>query len=289
MKKFGRACTSILPMLAFLFIQLLVAWAAMFVFMVIVMVQNGGQSGQEQLMDGIMQMYNNNSGTVIFLFEIVSIFVFGLWYGLVYVRKSGRINPLRIVSARSIGGLLCAVAGMFLLTQGFMVTIAYLFPAWMESYNDYIESSGIVEGMFAMCAVLFLAPIAEELVFRGITLRLLKWAGVGTAGVIIIQALFFGLMHMVPLQICYTFLVGLVLGYLAVKYDSIYITIAGHMLFNFSGTIITSLLGMLGIPDWIFIPLSAVGVLGVVGMVLLVKGDAKAVSLGGAAQKAEVL
>ena len=86
-----------------------------------------------------------------------------------------------------------------------------------------------------------LAPIGEELLFRGVTMHQAKrvfpfWAAN------IMQALLFGLFHMNMIQGIYAFFLGMVLGYICEKGCSIYQSILFHMMFNFWGTIISGIL-----------------------------------------------
>ncbi|MGN0978629.1 MAG: lysostaphin resistance A-like protein [Faecousia sp.] len=75
----------------------------------------------------------------------------------------------------------------------------------------------------------FAAPIAEEILFRGLVLRSLKPFGKRFA--IFGSALLFGAFHGNLLQTPYAFLVGLVLGYVTVEY-SIGWAVALHMFNN---------------------------------------------------------
>lgn len=81
--------------------------------------------------------------------------------------------------------------------------------------------------------ILFIIPIFEEFLFRGYILSYLelkiKYAN-------IIQAIIFALLHINPIQIIYTFILALYLGYLK-KYYGIYFCIFLHLLFNFIGYI----------------------------------------------------
>lgn len=79
-----------------------------------------------------------------------------------------------------------------------------------------------------------LAPIAEEIVFRGVLLPALRqrWGtGVAIAG----SSAVFALMHITPVAILPIFLLALVLGYLFVRTRSLLVCIAAHALFNASG------------------------------------------------------
>lgn len=98
--------------------------------------------------------------------------------------------------------------------------------------EEYLTESDLTP-MFLITEVIFtiiLAPIAEELMFRGVILR--KLSTVSQRFAIFASALIFGLMHGNFLQTILGFCVGIVLGYAAVKTGSLILPIAGHMFVN---------------------------------------------------------
>ena len=74
-----------------------------------------------------------------------------------------------------------------------------------------------------------LGPISEEILCRGLALRLLQPYGKRFA--IVLSALLFGLFHGNVVQIPFAFLVGLVLGYVAAEYNVIWAMVL-HMVNN---------------------------------------------------------
>lgn len=77
-----------------------------------------------------------------------------------------------------------------------------------------------------------LAPLSEELVFRGAVLReLLRWKKNPWIG-IVISAFLFSLIHMNPVQIPHTFMIGLLLGWLYYRTDSIVPGVVWHWVNN---------------------------------------------------------
>lgn len=75
----------------------------------------------------------------------------------------------------------------------------------------------------------FGAPIAEELLCRGVAMRpLVKY---GKRFAVLMSALFFGLMHCNIVQTPFAFVVGLVLGYVAVEYNILWAMVL-HMINN---------------------------------------------------------
>ena len=74
-------------------------------------------------------------------------------------------------------------------------------------------------GYFVIC---LLAPVAEELAFRGAVLRsLLNWKPQKHWAMIAISALLFSLVHMNPAQMPHAFLMGLLLGWMYYRTGSI--------------------------------------------------------------------
>jgi hypothetical protein len=83
-----------------------------------------------------------------------------------------------------------------------------------------------------------MAPISEELIFRGITLRQFnKCLPFWLAN--ILQALCFGIFHLNLIQGAYAFALALILGYVCKKSSNLCCSMLLHMLFNFWGTVIT--------------------------------------------------
>ena len=94
------------------------------------------------------------------------------------------------------------------------------------------EFDMILRNRYGYLVVGLLAPFAEEVVFRGAVLRaLLQWNKRPWVG-IAISALFFSAAHMNPAQIPHTFLIGLLLGWLYYRTDSIIPGVVYHWVNN---------------------------------------------------------
>lgn len=174
------------------------------------------------------------------VFSVCCIFLFGMWY---YSRCGGefRINLKKDVHPLEIAGILCLVPGTQFLSNLLTAVIAVIFPSWLEAYEELIESAGMT-GDIPLMMILYsvlLAPISEELIFRGVIFKIAKRAFPFWIANII-QAFLFGAFHQNMLQGCYTFVLGLFLGYICEK-GSIYHVIFFHLLFNFWGTHATDL------------------------------------------------
>ena len=90
----------------------------------------------------------------------------------------------------------------------------------------------ILKDRWGYVVVGLLAPLVEELVFRGAVLKVLlqwkqnPWVGIG------ISALLFALIHMNPAQMIHAFLIGLLLGWLYWRTDSIIPGVVYHWVNN---------------------------------------------------------
>ena len=119
--------------------------------------------------------------------------------------------------------------------------------------------------MFLYASIL--GPISEELLFRGVLLRLLRpW---GKQAAVVISAIAFGLFHGNIIQIPFAFLVGLVLGYVTVEYSIVWAMIL-HIFNNF---VLSDLLGRLAEvqPEAAgFLNVAVVALCGITAVILLI-------------------
>ncbi len=107
-------------------------------------------------------------------------------------------------------------------------------------------------GMFTIAAILG-APLIEELVFRAGPLVNLTKKMPAFAAIMLTSALF-ALAHGSPLQMIYTFGLGVVAGYLFIKSDSIYPAIVCHFAFNGANLIALAMESLFRTDFWIDSP-----------------------------------
>ncbi len=126
---------------------------------------------------------------------------------------------------------ICAGAGLNLAFGGLLA----LLPLPEEILKAYTDASSQYEepGNVLMFRTVFLVPILEETVFRGLigdrlSKALPKWFALP------ISALIFALMHGNILWVSYAFISGLLLMWLYLRTNSILPCIAFHMMFNAS-------------------------------------------------------
>lgn len=103
-------------------------------------------------------------------------------------------------------------------------------PPWfMELFNKIFESDYGIYG--AILKVVIMAPVIEELIFRGVIMHGLMRNYSGFTAVFV-SALMFALFHLNPWQFPATFILGLVLGILMVRTRNIFLCILGHAINN---------------------------------------------------------
>jgi len=137
-------------------------------------------------------------------------------------------------------GFLISLLLVFGFFAGFNIIQMFIFSAVdiLQYFPSYKELTNFMVGgpfWVQILAIGVIAPITEEIVFRGVIMGRMNWLPVWLS--VIIQALLFGLAHMNLFQGMYAFLAGLLLGLIFVKYRSIVLVIAGHMAFNLASVL----------------------------------------------------
>lgn len=147
-----------------------------------------------------------------------------------------------------------------------------LFESIGIDYNvDYGDNPrGFFGFLLSLIATAVVPPLVEEFACRGIILGSLRKFGDGFA--VLVSAILFGLMHGNFDQMPFAFMVGLALGFIVVKTDSLWIAVAVHAANNFISVAFEYLLA--GLPqnaqNLIYsLYLMAALILGVIGAVLL--------------------
>ena len=172
------------------------------------------------------------------------------------------------------------ILAIFLLAQAILQLLApvmeWLFNLLGFSVMAAMEAASMTADTFSMFLyIAFFAPLAEELLFRGLILRVLEPAGKQFA--ILASALLFGLLHGNVIQIPFAFLVGLVLGYVTVEYSIVW-AIVLHVINNFVlSDLLTRLNDLLtGAGDLIFLIVMGLAVLSSLGILITRRKDVAA-------------
>jgi len=108
-----------------------------------------------------------------------------------------------------------------------LIRVVLPMPPWiLEIFMEMIGG-----GWPSLVALVVVAPLTEELLFRGLILRgLIAQRGVWSG--VLYSSLLFGIMHLNPWQFVSAFLIGMVLGWLFVLSRSLVPCILLHAVFN---------------------------------------------------------
>ena len=170
------------------------------------------------------------------VFSVFCIVFFAIWY---YKSYGGNliIDIKKKFHSYELLGILFLVPGAQFMSSSVTGMISMVFPQWLEDYMNLIENAGLSGEVSTLMMIysVCLAPFSEELIFRGVTYRIARSAFPFWIANFI-QAVLFGVFHMNPLQGCYTFVLGLFMGYICEKGGTLYHAILFHLLFNLWGT-----------------------------------------------------
>lgn len=242
-QRISKAATVSLILLALaasLCLQLLCGWLFARAVQFIVSVQYA-QAGITDL--GMIQgevnrfMRDYHIWGVVF-YQISGVLVFGILYCSMTPEKS----ILQVTSAftlRSTAGIVLAGIGLeFFVTAGVGVA-EYLLPQLIQGFEQQMETAGLNRlTLGSALATIVLAPVGEELLCRGILFRLARNLSKNFWIANCIQASAFGILHFNLVQGVYAFLLGLILGMLCRRFDSLYASMLAHLVINASAMIL---------------------------------------------------
>lgn len=220
--------------------QLVVSFAASFVISMIVsatMVAKNGALDMEAYTEKVMEVFNSAMSLILIIAGLLSILVFFI---VAKIRKkkfaeSAGLKKFKAVTVAPIiiGGIALNFVLSFLMS-------AIPFPEkWIESYETSVGQVLTGAGIVMWIAVVIMAPLVEELTFRGFMYTRLK-QGMPKWIAVIVSSLAFGIMHGNIIQGLYTFIFGFTLVYVLERTKSTWASIIFHMAFNFVGAVMST-------------------------------------------------
>ena len=181
---------------------------------------------ETQLMDAIM----GEAMTMTLLSGIIVLLLFWLVF-LIRKKKFFKEVCIRPIPVEGILPVALLAACFNLITS---VVISYIpWPeSWMESYMA--NSSVIDNSIMSWITAVVMAPVLEEIVFRGLMYTRLK-KGLPIMAAAVITSLIFGTVHGTVIWAIYTFIFSLVLIWVFERFQSLAACIILHMAYNLSG------------------------------------------------------
>jgi uncharacterized protein len=161
----------------------------------------------------------------------------GLWLNRLSFQRA---FPSWWLSTHQALGAAVSVIGAIVLSSQAENVVRYILPPprfFIELMKQMFFSPNVVSRVWLLVII---APITEELLFRGIMLRglLSRYRPINA---VIITALLFALVHLNPWQFFSALFLGLVLGWFYVRSGSVTICIVGHAVYNSMSVIFSAL------------------------------------------------
>ncbi len=213
--------------------------------------------------------------------NVCYVLVFGLWYGIGIKKfKHIRKSTEKVTTPRNILGIVVAAIGTaFFIVFGMELIVQVLPRAVMENNAEIMGNLQLGNELLMNIVICIIAPIGEELIFRGVMLayflkgikgmkqeKALFWV------VNLVQALSFGVYHGNVYQFIFTTVLGLLLGYMVYRANTVLVSILIHMVYN---TVLTLFMNAIGnaLPKsmTVYAIVAAAGFVAMIAGVLLVK------------------
>lgn len=242
---------SFLPMLFCFALQLVISFFMIELFVVFILGSFTGSSFSE-LMEYILGAFTGqglNAGTLC-VYGAASLLTTGYWFKRFLKQKKSDFHepgkPYEVLTEagntlkgyslpRLIFGAVITGISLQIVANFLMAVIAIAFPDSLTLYETVSKAAGMGDNNISVFTLiyLFLGPVAEEITFRGLTFGYARRA-LPFIGANVVQAVFFGLIHVIPIQGVLAAVMGLVFGYLYGRTRNIWVTVLVHLAFNFS-------------------------------------------------------
>lgn len=242
-------------LLLFLLCQALVA--VIFTLAAVLWLSLTGPSGADLpvLLAQASALILSRTGLIALISDLAVLVVLAVFF---LCRKKNPLQEVGLVRTDPwCAGAACAAAP--LLYALVTLILAFLPEAWLNSYAE--AAAGLDQNdLWTVLATVILAPVTEEVIFRGLIFSRLERA-IPSWLAAVLSALAFGVCHGQPVWMAYAFLLGLVFAWFRLRTGSILPSLLAHVVFNG----ISPLSGALsegGVGDgWILLGLIAVGII----------------------------
>lgn len=232
--------------------------------------------------DVMDRLVTDGMGLCLVWAHILMLVCFAIWFYFGCGRP--KLRQAKVAFApKSLLVILLVAGGMCFFTNfGLPVATLIIPESIMENYMKLMEQAGFGVDTLAIIASVLLAPFGEEFICRGVVFHYAKkmvadmdnrraafWIANS------VQAVMFGVLHGNIVQGSYAFLMGLALGYLRHRYNSLAPAIMAHMLINATSSFVWEPFAMLLPESYVVYAIGAVIFLAVTFVGLRIGGKAE--------------
>lgn len=250
MKKLLRYFYGILPFFAAEAIQVAVVNIIYTAFVFLAGFRSGSNPFLSVAADTAEQIVGHDTEYMISVFGVlVCGAVFYFWYHN-EVLGEVRGDLKQLLTAKNIGLFLLLGIGCQFFSSGIMSMLQQYLKESFTDYAKQVQELTSGNDIVVLLLMLVIAPVTEELVFRGVILHK-TGREIPFLGANILQALLFGIYHWNIIQGVYAAVIGFLFGVVYRKYRTILAPILLHMIINASSFLILILPE--GKPGYMFI------------------------------------
>ena len=116
-------------------------------------------------------------------------------------------------------------------------------PGGFDQLGEVLRIHDLWSGVILIGVIVIFGPLVEELIFRGFFQRVLEFRLKDVTRAALISALVFALVHFNPWWIVQIYLIGVLLGYMAWRTNSIWIPVILHAMNNGFSLLFTNIMG----------------------------------------------
>ena len=190
---------------------------------------NQMQVQNEIFFEHVMELFSAQTVETVLISNLIVV----LLYWLAFCRRRETLRDyagFRTPHMFSVIGALFAGVSLYVLVIGVIQLLA-LPNDMMEAYNGEMEQFFGGSILPLLITSLIVAPLVEEIVFRGALLRALQ-KGMNTLLAVLVSSALFAVVHTGPIQMTYAFVLGLLLCLVRVKSGSLWGAVCLHIAFN---------------------------------------------------------
>ena len=185
-------------------------------------------------------LFKGTNQEAVYIYSLIGTSVCGVVFFYWYQKEwQGAKTGLRnkIINVRFLLIIALAAISCQLFFSGILSLLQPYFTSVFQDYSKVIESITAIKPFLLILMIGFVAPITEELIFRGVVFRFAT-RQVGFLGANLLQAVLFGLYHGNLVQGSYAAILGFILGAICYKFKSLLAAIILHIFINLSSLLL---------------------------------------------------